>query len=108
MIAVNQSLANAVVERCNPHCFVWVKVHASLWGMSNDHDLDEPVRLSDEVPMRLRLVGHHSYRADRELSFLTKRAGTHLAVRFYFRDGSFHETEIDVSHTSRDEKVTVS
>jgi hypothetical protein len=96
------------VERCEPHCVGWVQATASLWGMASDHHLDEPVRLSVETPVRLRVVDPHCVTADRELSLKAERAGTHIALRFYFRDGSYHEVDlIGVPHLNMGETAHV-
>lgn len=95
-------MKGSIAERHSPHCLVWVNVVASLWGMADDHDLDEPVKLTDEIPCRLRYRDAGAF-IDRGLSWKTTRAGTHVAARFYFRDGSFYEVEIPgVSDVPRD------
>lgn len=95
MIAVNGGPVRTTtrIERPDPHCIAWGRATASLWGMSRDHDLDEPVRLSGEVPVRLRYNGRHLV-ADREFSLKVERGATHLAIRFYFKDGSFREADL--------------
>lgn len=85
--------ASSLTTRFDPHCIVWVNVVASLWGMADDHDLDEPVKLTDELSCRLRFKGD-AVVIDRSLSWKTQRPGTHCAARFYFRNGSFQEFEI--------------
>ena len=84
-----------LVTRYVPHCIGWVRATASLWGMADDHDLDEPVRLTDEVPARLRYKDDHGIAVDCKLTMRTIRTGHHVAMRFYFKNGTFFETEID-------------
>ena len=92
--AINQALKNVIVGRCDQHCIAWARAEASLWGMSSSHDLDEPVKLSAPVSVRLRYIEPCHIIADRELKFKSERAGTHIAVRFYFKDGTFHEVDL--------------
>lgn len=102
MIGFSDEVKARIADYYNPHCVVWVNVVASLWGVADDHDLDEPVKLTDELACRLRFKGD-AIVIDRNLSWKTTRAGTHVAARFYFRDGSFREFEIPgVSCVPRD------
>jgi hypothetical protein len=66
--------------------------------MAADHDLDEPVRLTEEVPVRLRLVGGEII-LDRKLSLKVLRSGRHAAVRFYFKGDKWVEIEIGGVHS---------
>src|ERR1035437_7226719 len=86
----------ATITRYTPHCVGWARAVASLWGHADDHDLDEPVRLTEEAPVRLR-YGDYERRivTDRKLTLKTVRTGTHVAIRFYFKPGKFFETEIE-------------
>lgn len=86
----------------DPHCRLKIKANASLWGNAADHDLDEPVCLSDVVPVRLTYksngpgdFGGGDLSVGHELTFKTMRAGTHVGLRFYFSKGRFFETNID-------------
>jgi hypothetical protein len=98
---------DAIIERPDPHCVAWACASASLWGMSPDHDLDEPVRLSDYVPVRVRLIGRKVL-VDRELSLRATRTGTALAVRLSFKDGSFKEADlVDVNGLSNGETAII-
>lgn len=84
----------ALVTRHDPRCIAWVRATASLWGAADDHDLDEPVRLTEEVPVRLRYKdGRHIVMA-RAVSMKTIRSGRYAAIRFYFESGKFFETEV--------------
>ena len=95
-------------EAPDPHCVVWAQVYASLWGMASDHHLDEPVRLTDEVPVRLRLKHGKWLMIDRDLNLKTYRSATHTALRLYFRNGSFTEIDlIGVPHVSPRETVNI-
>ncbi len=91
-----RAIASGVLIGINPHCAVWANAKASLWGVAKDHDLDEAVRLSDEVPVRLRYRDgfYRQIIADRELSLKLTRAGTHVAIRFYFSGGTYFESDI--------------
>jgi hypothetical protein len=101
------SLPQAFIDRCEPHCTAWVQATASLWGMSSSHDLDEPVCLSDEVPVRLRWDGDVTV-ADRPLSLTTTRAATHIAIRYYFKNGEFIEADlIGVPHLNFGETANI-
>lgn len=82
-----------IVERSEPHCIAWINAKASLWGNVKWHDLDEPMPLTDEVPVRLRFVGDLLV-TDRKLTMKTKQAGLHVALRFAFRSGEFFEVEV--------------
>jgi hypothetical protein len=73
----------------DPHCIGWVKAHASLWGNVKWHELDEPMELSNRVPVRLR-YRENEIVLDRELTFKAAIAGTHVAVRFYFENETSH------------------
>ncbi len=63
-------IAVKISERVEPHCIVWAHAMAGLWGISRKHDLDEPVPLSQAVPVRLRYAegaeDHHGSHADAE------------------------------------------
>ena len=101
---------DVVITHRNPHCIAWTQATASLWGMAGDHDLDEPIRLTEEVPVRLRYEddGRDHVVTDRYLSLTTERAGTHIAIQFYFKDGKFIETDlIGVPHLSFGETAII-
>lgn len=107
---LGQAVKEVVVKRPNPHCIGWARATASLWGMSSRHDLDEPVLISDRVPVRLSYDGRH-YTTDRELTLKAEYAGfySHIAIRFYFEDGSFREAELaGVPAMSAGETVAIS
>lgn len=98
MIKFSDEVKARVAEHHNPHCLVWVKAVASLWGVADDHDLDEPVQLTTGAPVRVR----HQVRdgallaiMDRTLTMETLRSGRHAALRFTFSNGRFHEIEIN-------------
>jgi hypothetical protein len=93
MIALSPEVKALITERANPHCIVWVHAMAGLWGISHTHDLDEPVPLSEAVPVRLRYAGEQII-TDRALSMKTTQAGHHTALRFMFKDGTFFEVEV--------------
>lgn len=97
-VALSQAFKDATIEYRNPHCVGWVRATASLWGMASDHDLDEPVIMTNLVPVRLRYANSgrdgNSIVTDRALSLTSERAGTHIAIRFYFRNGKFIETDL--------------
>ena len=97
-IALSQAARDALITRYNPHCIGWACATASLWGIARDHDLDEPVILTDMVPVRLRYENEHII-TDRALTLKTVRAGHHAAMRFYFKNGRFWETEIVNLHS---------
>lgn len=78
----------------DPHCVVWATATASLWGHANDHDLDEPVRLSEEQPVRIRPLPGGRVLTDRPLVLKAIRAGSNGAIRFKFGGGKFFEVEI--------------
>ncbi len=83
------------ITRIDPHAIGWARATASLWGISKYHGLDEPVRLSNEVPVRLRYKNRRGQMiTDRILDLKTFRTGTHVAMRMYFKNGTF--TEIDI------------
>lgn len=95
-------------EAPDPHCRVWARATASLWGMASDHHLDEPVRLTDEVPVRVHLKRGKRPVLDRDLNLKTHRSATHTALRFYFKNGSFREIDlIGVPHVSPRETVNI-
>ena len=101
------ALKDAFVERCDTHCIGWAQATASLWGMASDHCLDEPVRLSDHRPVRVRLDERHVI-ADRAITLKALRAATHIALRIYFKDGSFHEIDlIGVPHLNYGETAFI-
>jgi len=79
----------------NQHCIAWAKVTASLWGMANDHDLDEPVQLTDVINIRVRLTDGPGIVADRNITFITQRPGTHVMLRLYFKNGRFEELPLE-------------
>jgi hypothetical protein len=93
MIAEGQ----ATITRYTPHCVGWARAVASLWGHADDHDLDEPVRLTEEVPVRLRYS--EGIVIDRKLTLKTLRAGHHAAMRFYFKGDKWIEIEIRGVHS---------
>ena len=96
-VAVSQAIKNVFVERCDPHCIAWIRATASLWGMSSEHDLDEPVQLSDEMPLRVRwaTVGDSlEIIPDRDVSLKATRNGTHSAFRINVRGRMLVEIEI--------------
>lgn len=83
------------ITRENPHCIGWVRAMASLWGHVRSHGLDEPVRLTEEIPVRLRYSHMGQIISDRALEMKTLQAGTHVALRFYFsKSSAFLEFEI--------------
>jgi hypothetical protein len=95
-VELSQAVREAVITRYAPHCIGWARATASLWGVADDHDLDEPVILTNEVPVRVRYdaSGTRYLVRDRALTLKTIRAGHHAALRLYFKDGKFFETEI--------------
>lgn len=82
----------------DPHCVVWATATASLWGHANDHDLDEPIRLTNEVPVRIR-PHRESVVTDRPLWLKTSRPGHHASLRFDLGRGRFFE--VDVHYDAR-------
>lgn len=86
-------MRDVLITHHDPHCIVWVHAIASLWGVADDHDLDEPVALTEAAPVRMRYKGDCII-ADRDISLKTLRAGHHAAMRFYFKSGRFLELEI--------------
>jgi len=112
MLAYGRAFENVIITRHTPHCIGWALATASLWGVADDHDLDEPIILTEMVPVRLRyeIEGANSHIvADRTLTMKTIRAGHHAALRFYFKNGSFFETEVpgvrSIGHA--DQKVEI-
>jgi len=93
MIALSPEVKAMIIERGEPHCIVWVRAMAALWGHSRTHDLDEPIPLSEAVPVRLRFDADRII-TDRALKMKTTRAGHHTALRFTFRNGRFFEAEV--------------
>jgi hypothetical protein len=96
-VAFSQAIKDAIITRYTPHCIGWACATASFWGMANDHDLDEPVRLTEEAPVRLRYGD--GITIDRKLTLKTLRSGHHAAMRFYFKNGKFLEIEIGGVHS---------
>jgi hypothetical protein len=97
-----------VTEKINPHCTVWARSRASLWGMSSNHHLDEPVRLTEEVAVRVRRAPGGKIETDRPLSLKTIRSATHISVRFYFRPNKFLDLDlIGVPSVSPTETINV-
>ena len=96
MIAGGRAFEDAIITRHTPHCISWVRATASFWGMAADHDLDEPVRLTEEAPVRLRFIDFVGGEIifDRKLILKTLRSGHHAAMRFYFKNNKFLEFEI--------------
>lgn len=78
----------------DPHCRLWAVALASFWGMSDDHDLDEPVKLTTHARVRVRYDDNFHVVVDRQFTLKALRPGHHAAMRFYFRSGKFYETEI--------------
>ncbi len=90
-------MKDAIITRHEPHCIVWVRATASVWGNAPDHDLDEPVALTEAAPVRIRYVfepGRGDLIIDRALRLKALRAGTGAAMRFTFANGTFFEMEI--------------
>lgn len=98
--AAKDKMVEMIVNRPDPHCIVWARAMASVWGVARDHDLDEPVILTEMVPVRLRRVedGYGYIEMDRKLSLKATRGGEHIAMRFYFKGGKFFETEVGNVH----------
>jgi hypothetical protein len=90
MIKINEAAISVFAP--DPHCIVWVRCQASIWGHAEDHDLDEPVPLTDEVPLRLRYKDARII-GDRQISMKVRRSGTNTLLRCRFKDGSFIEVE---------------
>lgn len=88
------TLMDATLASPEPHSIAWVVATASLWGHANDHDLDEPVRLSEEQPVRIRPLPGGRVLTDRPLVLKAIRAGSNGAIRFKFGGGKFFEVEI--------------
>lgn len=87
---------DAMVTRHNPHCLGWCLATVAVWGHDSNHDLDEPVRLTDEVPVRLRYAEWEGrIVTDRKLAMRSFRAGTHCALRFYFKNGRYFEQIVE-------------
>ena len=79
---------DALVGLHEPHCIAWAQAEASLWGINKDHDLDEPIRLSETIPCRLRYANHHGLIViDRSLAWRDLKCGRDVQVRFYFKSG---------------------
>lgn len=78
----------------DPKCIGWAQAQASLWGHASDHDLDEPVRLSERMYLRVRWRDDELL-LDRDLTLKTTRAGTHAALRFEFVTGKFFEVNVE-------------
>lgn len=90
---------DATITPPHTHSIAWARATASLWGHASDHDLDEPVALTDEVPVRIRVVrDEHAVVTDRRLSLKTKRAGTHTMLRFAFGKGTNNFFEVEVGN----------
>jgi hypothetical protein len=113
MLAGGRAFESVIITRPDPHCIGWACATASLWGMADGHDLDEPVILTDMVPVRLRYeIEGENIRivADRTLTMKTIRAGHHAALRFYFKNGSFFETDIpgarSIGHADQKVEIT--
>jgi hypothetical protein len=108
-IALSPELREVMIRRHQPHCIGWVRASASLWGMADDHDLDEPVRLTEEAPVRMRYQAQNlSTRiiTDRALSLKTIRCGHHVAMRLYLKNGKFFEVELSgLSQIGHDAEV---
>ena len=108
-IAFSPEVRAKITERFDPHCLVWAHAMAGLWGVSRTHDLDEPVPLSEAVPVRLRYDGNLVI-SDRKLTLKTTRAGHYVALRFMFRNGLFFEVEVNGVRavTEQDRTVEIS
>lgn len=88
------------IDTPDPHCIVWARATAALWGIALDHDLDEPVLLSAAEPCRIQL-GELYVVADREVRLLALRSGHHLSLRFTLSKGKFVEIDLDKIHGVR-------
>ena len=89
-------MADVMITGHDPHCIGWACAMASLWGHDDSHDLDEAVRLTDELPVRLRYKDWDGFIVtDRELTLKTIRRGTHVGLRFYFKNGKYWETPVE-------------
>lgn len=99
----------ATLQSIDPHCRIWARAEASLWGHSKDHDLDEAVRLSEVYPIRIRRKPDGQWIADRVLELKLLGAGSHVAIRFYLASGAFEELDISGVYniTKLDEIATV-
>lgn len=108
-IAFSDEVKARIAEHYDPHCVAWVRATAALWGSADDHDLDEPVQLTEAVPVRVRFVPHRGdFRAvtDRNLSLDTIRSGRHAMLRLTFKARAFLEFEIqNISAVSTADKT---
>lgn len=93
-IALSDEFKARVAEQFNPHCIGWVRATAALWGVAADHGLDEPVQLTEAVPVRVRTDERLRVVADRSLSLDTIRAGRNAMLRLTFKPKHFMEFEI--------------
>lgn len=87
-------MIRASVMRHDAHCIAWATATAAMWGVAEDHDLDEPVRLTDEVPVRIRWIEMRGIVTDRHLSMKVTRKGRNAMLRFQTGPGKFFETEL--------------
>jgi hypothetical protein len=88
------SAFEVMTTRYNSHCVCWARATASLWGMADDHDLDEPVRLTEIENIRLRFLDNFHIITDRAISLKTIRPGRHAALRFTFENDKFFEVMV--------------
>jgi hypothetical protein len=92
-ITLTPEVKAKIIERAEPHCIAWINATASLWGNVKWHDLDEPMPLTNEVPVRLRYVGHRVI-TDNPFTLKVTQAGHHVALRFKFKSGYFFEVDV--------------
>lgn len=107
-IKLSREALDAMVTRHNPHCIAWCLATVSLWGNDKSHDLDEPVRMTEEVPVRVRYADWEGrIITDRNLTMKTVRHGTHCALRFYFKNGKYFEQTVADLHSLPPNAATV-
>lgn len=101
--------AIVTVTSVDPHCRVWAKAEASLWGNSKYHGLDEAVRLSEVYPVRVRRKPGGGWITDRVLTLKLLGSGSHVAIRLFFANGAYEEMDISGIYnlTKLDETATV-
>jgi hypothetical protein len=87
-------LEPASVVKHEAHCIAWATATAAMWGIAEDHDLDEPVRLTKEVPVRIRWVDARRVIIDRAMSLHVTRTGRNAMLRLTSSNGKFFETEV--------------
>lgn len=91
----------------NSRCIGWARATVSLWGRTRRFAPSDLIKLSDEVPVRLRYEDFTTggeIISDRELDFKTKRRGFHTVLRFYFKPGEpfFEQEIIGIRHVEKD------